>query len=136
MDRQRRVDCVAAAVDDDGARQCQVDQSGPEEVERHLVGHSHRRRRKRVQHTEIVCRRLGQKLRDLILRGNERRLVPGRAGGVPERSALVPEMQLAAGPDLGMHGDDLLDESCAGPRHADDQNWRCIAVAELGRLRD
>ena len=45
-------------------------------------------------------------------------------------------MQLAAGPDLGMHGDDLLDESCAGPRHADDQHRRRIAAAEFGRPRD
>jgi hypothetical protein len=45
-------------------------------------------------------------------------------------------MQLAAGPDLGMHGDDLLDQSCAGPRHADNQHRRRIAVAEFGRPRD
>jgi len=70
MDRQRGVDCSAAAMDDDGARECHVDEPGPEKVERHLVGHSRRLRRDRAKHAEIVCRRLGE----------ERRLVAGRAG--------------------------------------------------------
>ena len=73
MDRQRRVDCSAPAMDDDGARECQVDQPGPDEVERHLVGHSRRFRRDRAQLAEIVCRRLGQKLRVQKLRVHERR---------------------------------------------------------------
>ncbi len=108
------------------ARECHVDQPGPEEVERHFVGHSRRLRRDRAQHAEIIRRRLGE----------ERRLGPVRAGAVPRRPALVPEMQLAAGPDLGMDGDDLLDEGCAGPRHAEDQYRRRIAAAEFGRPRD
>src|SRR5215469_16161 len=37
MDRQRRVDCSAAAMDDNCARESHVDQPSPEEVERHLV---------------------------------------------------------------------------------------------------
>ena len=45
-------------------------------------------------------------------------------------------MQLAAGPNLGMHGDDLLDESCTGPRHADDQHRRRIAAVEFVYPRD
>jgi hypothetical protein len=126
MDRERRVDCGAAAMDNRCSRECHVDQPGPQEVERHLVGHARRLRRDRAQHTEIVCRRLGE----------ERPLVPGQAGAVPRRPALVPEMQFVTGPDLGMHGDDLLDESCAGPRHADDQHRLRIATAEFGRPRD
>ena len=102
-----------------------MDQPGPQEVERHLVGHSRRLGRDRTQHTEIVCRRLG----------DERRLI-GPAVAVPRRPALVPEVQLTASPDLGMHGDDLLDESCAGPRHADDKHRRRIAAAKFGRPRD
>ena len=123
-------------MDDECARECHVDQPGPEEVEWHLIGHSRRLGGDRAQHTEIVCRRLGQELRDLMLRGNERRLVPVRVRAVPLRPALVPEMQLGAGPDLRMHGDDLLDQSCAGPRHADDQHRGRIGAAEFGRPRN
>ena len=60
MDRQRRVHERAAAMDDDCARECHVDQPGPEEIERHLVGYSRRLRRDRAQHTQVVCRRLGE----------------------------------------------------------------------------
>src|SRR5580698_1399619 len=98
MDRQRRVDCSAAAMDDGCARECYVDQPRPEEVERHLVGHSRYLRRDRVQQAEIVCRRLGK----------ECRLVYGSARAMPRCPMLVPEMQFAAGTGLRMAGDDLL----------------------------
>ncbi len=35
-----------------------------------------------------------------------------------------------------MHGDDLLDESCAGAWHADDQHRSGIGVAKFRRPRD
>src|SRR5438445_738146 len=72
----------AAAMDDGGTRECQVNQPGPEEVERHLVGDPRRLGRDLVQHGEVVCRRLGK----------ERFLVPGRAGEMPFCPALIPEM--------------------------------------------
>src|SRR5579872_4982709 len=54
MDRQRGVDRSATAVDDGCARECEVDQPSPKEVERHLVGYSVCRRRDRAQYAEIV----------------------------------------------------------------------------------
>src|SRR5579862_8143968 len=57
-------------------------------------------------------------------------------GAVPRRPALVPEVQLPPSPDFCMHGDDLFDQSCAGPWHTDDQYWRRILAAEFGRLRN
>ena len=129
MDRQRRVDGSAAAMNDDCARESHVDQPSPEEVERHLVGNPRRLRRDRAQHAKIVCRGPGQELRDNSFSAR-------RTRAVPLRSALVPEMQFAARHDLGMHGDDLLDKSCAGSRHADDQHRRRIAAAEFVCQRD
>src|SRR5260221_10514922 len=86
MDRERRVDGSAAAMNDGRPRECKMDQPGPEEVERHLVGDSLRFRRDRAQHAKIVRRRFGQKCL----------LIPCSARTVPRRSALVPEIQLAA----------------------------------------
>src|SRR5215472_9861220 len=106
MDRQCGIDGGTAAMDDGGARKCQMDQPGPEEIEGHLVGHPGCVRRDRAQHGDVVSRRPGEKrLRD-----------PGRPGAMPLRAAFVPEVQLSAGPDLWMHGDNLLDQGCAGPR--------------------
>src|ERR1043166_3724852 len=118
VNRERCVDGRAAAMDDDRAWEGHVNKSRPKKVERHLVGDSRRLRRDGVKHATIVCRRLCE----------ERALVPARARAKPRRSAFVPEIQFAAWPYVGMHGDDLLDESCAGPRHADDQHWCRITV--------
>src|SRR5437879_12104391 len=123
MDRQCRVDCSTTAMDDDCARECQMDQPGPKEVKRHLVRHARRRRSDSTQHAEIICRCPGEKSC----------LVPGGAGAVPRCSTLVPEMQLVARSDLGMHGDDLLDQSCVGPRHATAQHRGRIAASALSR---
>jgi len=35
-----------------------------------------------------------------------------------------------------MHRDDLLNKRCAGSRHADDEDRRCIVIADFGRPRD
>src|SRR5258706_8475288 len=65
---------------------------------------------------------------------------PGNGASVPAWCHAAPrsfqKIQLAAGADLGMAGDDLLDEGRAGPRHADDQHRRGIAAAQLRRPRD
>src|SRR5262249_34823999 len=52
MDRQCRIDCCAPAMDDDSARQRQMNYPGPEKVERHLVGHSRCLWRYRTQQVE------------------------------------------------------------------------------------
>src|SRR6516164_10685011 len=112
-------------MDKDRARECHVDQPGPDKVERHLVGYSCCRCY-RPQYGEIICRCLCE----------ERTRVRGITRSVPLRPALVPEIQLAACTDFRMAGDDLLDERCAGTRHADDQNWCRIGIAKCGQTRD
>src|SRR5271165_7418958 len=105
VDRKRRVDRSASAMDDCRAWEREMDEPGPEEVERHLVGDPRRLRPDLAQHAKILGRRLAE----------ERRFGPRRAGPVPRGAALVPEIPLAAGADLGMAGDDLFDEGRAGP---------------------
>ena len=97
MDRKSNVYRSTPAMDESCARESQVDQSGPEEVERHLVGHSCSCRIDGAQHTEVVCHRFGEKYL----------FYTTRTGAVPQCSALVPEIQLATGCYLGMAGNDL-----------------------------
>src|ERR1700722_18421141 len=113
-------------MNDGGARKSEMDQPGPEEVERHLVSHPLRPRRDRTQHTEIISRRLGK----------EWLFVAIIAGAMPYRSTLIPEIQLPARANLGMAGNDLLDERSAGTRHTHDQEWRYVRITNLRRPRD
>jgi hypothetical protein len=46
------------------------------------------------------------------------------------------EIQFAASADVGMHGDDLLNQRGARPRHANDEDGHRIGAAEFWRTRD
>src|SRR5579872_2739253 len=81
MDGESCIDCRAATVNNSCARKCQVDQSGPEEIERHLVSYTRCRRSYRTELPEIIgnCSR-------------EEALVSVYVWTVPLRPATVPEI--------------------------------------------
>src|SRR5579859_6998010 len=126
VNRQRRVDGRAPTMNDSGARESEMNQPGPEKVERHLVSHPLRPGRDPTQNGEIIGRRLGKKWL----------LVTSIARAMPYRSTLIPEIQLASRPNLRMTGNNLLDERSTGTRHTDDQDWRHVSVTNFRRPRD
>src|ERR1043166_10063287 len=98
MNRNRRVDGTAAAVNDRGVGKSQMDQTGREKVERILVGHVHSGAGKRAKDFQIFGSRLRRKARgETVCAPLQRRL-----------QTLSPEGEFAGAGDFRVTGEDLF----------------------------
>src|ERR1700753_1133996 len=104
MDQQGGIQGTAAAMDDRRPRQRQVHQTGPLEVQGHLVRNARGTRTELTQQPNIV-RRAGGKLFSLSL---------SKVPSFPGAAVLIPEGQLPCRTDIRVCGQNLLDQRRPG----------------------
>jgi len=104
-DRQAGIDRMAAAMHDGRAREHLADHAQQAEIERHLVGHPQRRRRKAAQHSQVVVGQPAHHLRPCVSAKD------ADTGAI----AVMPETQLAAGCDVRMARQSAATPRCQVP---------------------
>ena len=102
-----------------------MNEGRPDEIEGVLVGDTDGFGTDALEHPQKVGRGPAKELH----------LVPRRTRLMPSGAARGPEIELAARTDVGVSGNDLLDQGRPGSRHADDQHRAGIRHPQTGRAR-
>ncbi len=131
---QAGVDRIPHAVYDPRARKQQRDQSEVQEVARHLVGHPVCVSAQPLQPLELAAGRGIQRLpvearrtlRDVVRFSKPEPKAAGQPSDIP---------QLPGRMDIPMARQDLFDQACSRPRHADDEDRQFGAVVGARKFR-